>query len=494
MARTVCYTLALLLVFLPLVSCASETVDQPENGDESVSDTQTVAETTGGFADRLSVDDGIGDYDFSGASFDIVLSTKQMSDPYFTDAENGEVINDAVYKRTLDIDERFNVTLNHHDTGGDWNEVAEALRLSVLAGDHAYDLAAAHTFIGLTGLMSTGALYDWNKLPVVDMSRPWWNASAKKQLQIGNVLLTACSDYIYQRPMVIYFNKQLITDNNLENPYELVKNGTWTWDKLTEQARAVSRDLNGDGVFDEKDQYGFSQTVGWQTITVVHSMGLELAAMDEDGYPKFTSYTTEKMQSIVEKFYDLLYNGNQTLLVPYESSMGAKAGYTPLFGQGQLLYMYSNTELLTDMREITIDFGLLPLPKYDETQKNYNVMSDTQVLIVPADIEDPQMVGVISEALAVESYKYVVPAVYEVTYENKYLRDPESYDMFNLIRAGLVYEFSWTYGEGNSMIYALPTLMEQKSTDVSSFYAKNAKAAEKQLAKVIDKVKEKYGS
>lgn len=40
--------------------------------------------------------------------------------------------------------------------------------------------------------------------------------------------------------------------------------------------------------------------------------------------------------------------------------------------------------------------------------------------------------------------------------------------MFNIIRSGMVYEFSWTYGEGGSMIYILLTLLEQKKTNVSS--------------------------
>ena len=70
-----------------------------------------------------------------------------MSDPYFTDAENGEVINDAVYRRTINIEERFNVSFEHHDTGGDWNEVSEAVRISVLAGDKAYDLSLIHIFL-----------------------------------------------------------------------------------------------------------------------------------------------------------------------------------------------------------------------------------------------------------------------------------------------------------------------------------------------------------
>ncbi|MHC1694198.1 MAG: hypothetical protein AB9835_02745 [Eubacteriales bacterium] len=497
MKKQVCVFLAILLLSLPLSACKdsadTDATTAPTSSSQDTSE-QSSTESTAEFADREGMDDGIGKYDFGGDSFDIVLSTEQMNEPYFTDEENGSAINDAVYKRTANIEERFNVKLNHHDTGGNWNEVSEAVRKSVLSGDHAYDLAVAHTFIGLTGLMSTGALYDWNQLPAVDMTKPWWNHTVKEQLEIGGVLLTASSDYIYQRPMIIYFNKQMIKDYNLENPYELVKNGKWTWDKLSEMAKLVSKDLNGDGNFDENDQYGFSQTVGWQSVSVLHSQGMNLATFDTDGYPRYSSYTTEKMSDIFNKFYDLLYSGNQTLLVPYESWMGAKGGYTPVFGEGHLLFLYSNTELLPDFRDITLDFGILPLPKYDEAQVEYRVMSDTQVLIVPADIENPEMVGVISEALAAESYKYVVPAVYEVTYENKYLRDSESYEMFNIIRSGLVYEFSWTYGEGNGMTYALPNMMAAKNKDLTSFYEKNAPPVEKQLAKVIDEVKSHYAS
>ena len=439
MSRKLRIALAIILALLSLLSCTYRSNADSETQTQSAdNNTTSPDETTGEFADRLQIDDGIGSYDFDGAVFDIVLSTEQMSDPYFTDAENGEVINDAVYRRTINIEDRFNVSLEHHDTGGSWDEVSGAVRISVHAGDKAYDLAVAHTFIGLTGLMSNGSLYDWNKLPVVDMAKPWWNSSAKEKLQIGDVLLTAGSDYIYQRPVVIFFNKEMIADNKLENPYELAKGGTWTWDRLTQHARAVASDLNGDGVFDKSDQYGYALTIGWQTISVVQSMGLSLTEFDEYGYPRFTPMTTDKMQTVVEKFYDLLYNGNQTLIIPDEPWMGALSGVTPLFGQGQILYLHSNTELLPEMRDIEIDFGLLPLPKYDEAQKGYYSMSDTQVLIIPSYIDDPEMVGVISEALAVESYRYVVPAVYEVTYENKRLRDSESYEIFNLTRSGLV--------------------------------------------------------
>ncbi len=485
----------LIASMLTLAACSGE---KPAEGSvqttAAVSETEAQTEPEGEFADRKNAKDSIGSYDFAGEAFNIVLSTEQMEEPYLAEAETGDLVNDAVYRRTLAVEERFNTVLEHHDTGGNWNEVAEAVRKSVAAGDNAYDLGVAHTFIGLTGLMTDGSLYDWNRLPVVDMDNPWWNSTAGEKLAIDDILLTASNDYIYQRPMVLFFNKDMISDFNLENPYALVKGGTWTWDKLTEMAKAVSGDLDGNGIYDDKDRYGYSVMLGWQAVTVVQSMGLSLTVRDSQGYPTFEPFTTDKMVSIFEKFYNLLYNGNQTLLPKWESYMGALGGYTPLFESGQVLFLHSNTELLQMFREIEIDFGMIPLPKYDAAQEDYQVICDTQVLIVPSDVTNPEFVGVICEALAVESYKTVVPAVYEVTFANKYLRDEESYDMFNIIRKGIVYEFGWTYGEGNEMIYALERVMLQKSTDIASFYAKNHERFEKQFAKVIDGVREIYGS
>ena len=452
-----------------------------------VSDETTSAET-GEFDNRKYVDDGIGEYDFGGEEFNIVLSTEQMEEPYYVEGETGDTIDDAVYARTVAVEERFNVKLVHHDTGGNWNEVAEAVKKSVLAGDGAYDLAAAHTFIGLTGLVGSGYLCDWNTLPGVDMSRPWWNSSVRDELAIDDRLYVASSDYIYQRPIVIYFNKEMISDFSLENPYELVKNGSWTWDKLKDMACSVSADLDGDGEYTENDRYGYLHTLGWQTISVIHSQGMFMTERDSDGYVNFNSYNTDKMAAIFQNYYDLVWNGNQTYYLVYDPAQGAKNGYTPMFGAGQVLFLHSNTELLSDFRDVTLDFGMLPLPKYDEAQDGYYSMADTQMLCVPSGVANPEMCGVIAEALAVESYRTVVPAVYEVTFANKYLRDEESYDMFTIMREGLVYEFSWTFGEGNNMIYALPNMMQKKSVDLTSYYAKNAPGAEKTIAKFIDNV------
>ena len=51
----------------------------------------------------------------------------------------------------------------------------------------------------------------------------------------------------------LWFNKQLLTDNGFDMPYELVNEGKWTIDRMLEMVNSVSADLNGDMKMDAND-------------------------------------------------------------------------------------------------------------------------------------------------------------------------------------------------------------------------------------------------
>lgn len=50
------------------------------------------------------------------------------------------------------------------------------------------------------------------------------------------------------------YNKQLLEDNNLEDPRALYERGEWTWDKFLEYCQVLTQDTDGDG---QNDQFGF---------------------------------------------------------------------------------------------------------------------------------------------------------------------------------------------------------------------------------------------
>ena len=162
-----------------------------------------------------------------------------------------------------------------------------------------------------------------------------------------------------------------------------------------------------------------------------------------------------------------------------------------LFKQGGSLFIICGSGSLTGFGDMQDDYGIVPYPKWTEDQERfYNPTSGGSLALPLSCSTDLERVCVIKEALAVESYKKVVPAVYNTMFANKYLRDSESYEMFNLIRQGLVYEALWTWGEGSDLVYALPNLMAQKSSDLSSYYEKRRKSTEKTINKFVEKVLE----
>ena len=134
------------------------------------------------------------------------------------------------------------------------------------------------------------------------------------------------------------------------------------------------------------------------------------------------------------------------------------------------MYFTDTLAACTAMRDSNTDFGIIPLPKYDEKQEGYYTSSrdGRTMFVIPNDVKDVDYVGLITEALAVASHKYVIPAYYDVTLKTKAARDDESAAMLDIIRDGLKLEFVAEYqaqtGGGG---FAIRICMQNKSEYVS---------------------------
>lgn len=460
------------------VSCASSSPSVTEG-----TYPETTAETAAAGPEAIA--DELGNYDFEGRTFHVVACSGFFFSPYDVGQENGEVLNDAAYRRNIAVEERFNMGMKYTMLDGSAAESNNALIKDITAGDGTYSIGISHPFIGLTGLISGGYAYDWNKVPAVDFDKPWWNRSFNSELRIKNILPCASSDFIYFNSGAVFFNKDILADYGFEDPYRSVYDGAWTWDLLSEMTRAAFQDINGDGAPDDGDRYGYSIILNHRMIPVPYSCGEKVCTRDGDGYPSLANMNTEKMRDIITKYYSLLFENPGTYLYMSGNEL-------EMFRNGRVLFLHYVIQNIKALRDLEFDYGLLPQPKYSEEQPDYYSLAQSNVMVIPSNASDLEFTGVITEALSAESYRTVLPALYEVTFENKYLRDEDSYRMFTLIKDSLVYDALWNYAEGDQTVYFLSQLMSKKSTDLSSFYAANYLKTETKMREFYDLTEETY--
>lgn len=126
-------TLVLLTALLASCGDCTPTSDTTAADTTAAADTSTVSVETG-------VPDDLGTYDFEGRIFNIAYSSEQLGStwPYTVEEENGDILSDAVYRRDMNVEERFNCQITWYDAGGNTTNQIDAFRNSILAGDEAY--------------------------------------------------------------------------------------------------------------------------------------------------------------------------------------------------------------------------------------------------------------------------------------------------------------------------------------------------------------------
>lgn len=98
------------------------------------------------------------------------------------------------------------------------------------------------------------------------------------------------------------------------------------------------------------------------------------------------------------------------------------------------------------------------------------------MLIVPSNIENPDMTGAVIEALYATAHKYIPDAITEQYIEGKLLQSEDDIEMFRLLNSNEVreYDFARNYDASGGVIqnFALIyKLIQGKSTDIMSRWA-----------------------
>ena len=433
---------------------------------------EEIAETT----NRRDIPDNLPDTDLGGRDFNL-LCHEMLTVEFVAETQSGDTVNDALYERNMAVADRFNINLNMIQIPGDWanrDSYMRTIRNSVQSGGSDYDLVAGVTSF-IPNLVPQGIFMNINTLPHVDFSRPWWGEDWIKELSVGDKLYLVTGDValsMWDCMFVFYFSKQLAQDNDLPNFYELVKNNLWTYDKFLELSKAVSRDINGDGIFNADDMFGFVTTTGTVVNAFPGAFNMEITVKDESNIPH-PALDTGKWTDVAEKLHELHYNMPSSITLADGSDRNI---IIPMFQEDRALFFPQTLSFAGDMRVMETDFGILPFPMYNEAQGKYHavVRNAASLIGIPTTVSDPEASALILEALAAESYKTVIPAYYDISLKVKQARDDESGEMLDIIRGNLWMNFGYSYslsagGIGNYM----RELIEAKSPNFMSAYERS---------------------
>ncbi len=449
--KQLCLVLAVLMMLSIMTACADSGDDNPDTVETTtpapggdVADTTTAdasqdttpAETTTAPPDNIPAD-----LNYKNESIDF-LAWQQSLQEYYADEQNGDPVNDALYYRNVTVEERLGVELNFNEIKGNssaFREYCQTVMTTINSGDSSYDALAC--YLRSAGVLTLQhGLEDLLSVDYIDFAQPWWPSNLTELNTINNKLYFMSGDIatslLYQMMFMIY-NTQLCTDLALEDPQALALDGKWTQDKMLQMASGVYADLDTSGDKSEGDQYGLFSYSHPNLDIFYMGAGLNYIDPTSDGRLALADdILSEKSYAVIDKLNNLYYNSNDGFFTKKISDNAVLAAGNSLFYNvtGKLLtQVFYNSEM---------SYGILPAPKYDETQANYltAVAFTHSMYCIPVSASNADMSGAVLECMASEGYRQVTPALFESSFKYKYSKGENDANIFELIRSGVVFD------------------------------------------------------
>ena len=475
------FTLVLSLITLlgMLAACAA-----PDQGEQ---DTQSNQEEMSGDVYEQALANLT--VDMKGDDF-VVLGRGDMGNSVteiFREETSTDPLEDAVYQRNLGLSEACKVNYIARLVAG--NDIVDAISTDIKSGSGEYDIAFPE--MRQAGAMATQTmLTDFHSLTYVDLDADWWDQGTRA-MSIAGKTLWMNSDINFMAhdvTFLIMFSKVMAEQQNLDNLYETVENQEWTMDVFSSYAKKVSSDADGNGKYDENDNYGLigTSSLGFATF---YASGLRFAACDEDGEPYLAMTNSDliKASDLLDKVLDLLYTGHSTYIVAPGKEQVAKE----MFSKNQGLFYVECAGYIVGLRHMSDDFGVLPMPKYDKAQKDYSTFTSVvgSTMVVPQGAKNFEDMSKVIETMAVLSGKSVIPTYYDLVLKRKTIRDEESAGMLDIIFSNRIYDLA-NYYEKLGLMYLFQTSVDQKNTSFSSKYSSAVKKAEKELIRIVNRIED----
>lgn len=405
------------------------------------------------------------------------------------DTITGETLDDAMYNRCRRVEDRMGIKLIEDNTYKVGTEMTEAAQRLILANDDTYDIMYISTN-GINSLVKIDGLTDLYGLENISLDADWWQTDFNDKLvQNGSLYSAASSAHLMYIDSLwcVFFNEDMMTDRKLELPYQLVRDGKWTLDKMLSYQKSGA-DLNGDDSFEWRDDgksvYGFS---GAMVIKFLSGCGEMILEKDDSGEVIFTA-GSERFYSACEKIAAVLVeDGGIRFAGKSGLSDGDIGNYITTFETERALMVHAEVCKTQRFRSLDFTYGILPNPKLDETQDRYysSPFDGCPLMTIPVTARDAEFSAAAIDALSYVSYYDVLPTYTEITLESKGLRNDESIEMLGIILDASCPDLTYYYsGIVDSFSNQLQNAIKTNSGNYASVIAANSTAISEALESI----------
>ena len=426
--------------------------------------------------------DRLPEKDFEGREYKILT----YSPPIFTPVADDNRVNEARYYRNALVEKQFNVNISSVTISDD--SLFRTLERAINTGEHFADLMSIPMSLQYN-LMINGMLMNLDKMPFMNLNAPYYNESLMKAASAGLPTYQFTSDFTsdYDEYRLIIYNKDIITELSLEDPYTYFKNGTWTMDRLLEYSKAAVRDVNGNNAYNDGDRVGLTlNTTDDDAYNMfMNAAGINYYVCFPEELPSMNYFydRTEALFDMMKQFWN---NGDK--LAVYSNTDASMRN--SMFFEYKALFHVAPAGYIKELPSEVMNFGLLPLPKLEAGQTKYSTYTFNEEMSasIPNNPPNSEFTGIVTEALCAGSYAHI-RTEYLSDMMLHHLRNYNSVDVLRTVIDNASYDFA-QLGASNATVYNastglvksmvtgngnFKTLYDRQYTTVTNYLTRNFK-------------------
>ncbi|WP_373229824.1 ABC transporter substrate-binding protein [Cohnella sp.] len=307
--RKVMVTIMAIMLVSMVIGCSSSNNDSSPSASSTPSASPSASETTPA-SPSASADTAP---DLQGAAVKIGLWW-DGADPRLKEVKDRTPADDEVIALIEAAEKKYNCKIEYVKFG-DYGKYVENFTTTSLAGEPFADVVVLELFWAFPQLVNKGFVAPIDDYLDVNDSKyiPWMkNGGAFQGKQYGFIDSPPS-------PYGIFYNKTLVQELGLEDPYELQKNGQWTWDKFRELSKKATKDKDGDG---KVDVFGF---IGDLKTSLQQFVYGNKGSFDHDanGDMKFAMDSENAIQGL--QLMSDMYNVDKSIIQPAPQDGNDKA-------------------------------------------------------------------------------------------------------------------------------------------------------------------------